>query len=111
MPVSPSPPATQWEVTVVPAEPGVVISLEDVRWGGLRRTLRGLAAVPAPGEHRLLADGLLASILVALDAEDRRARRLARAGRAAVVGGVVGGVAATVGTLAVVRGRRLRPAP
>ena len=96
----------------MPAEPGAaVVPIDDAGWLGLRRTLRGLAAAPAPGEHRLLADGLLASILVALDAEDRRARRLARAGRAAVVGGVVGGVAATVGALAVVRGRRLRPAP
>jgi anti-sigma factor RsiW len=76
------------------------------RHRALRADLRRLGHAPAPGERRLASEALLATILIGLDAEDRRtSRRHAWISRGAVAGGVAAGVAA--GVVALMRGRRL----
>jgi hypothetical protein len=69
----------------------------------LRADLHELAPRTAPGELRGLADGLLASILAALDAEDRR---MARRGAYAVAAGLFAAVALSGAIVALSQRRR-----
>jgi len=71
----------------------------------LRADLHELAPRPAPGELRGLADGLLASILAALDAEDRRSTR--RGAFAVAAAGVIGALAVSGAIVAVTQRRRV----
>ena len=70
----------------------------------LRADLHELAPRTAPGELRGLADGLLASILAALDAEDRRMAR--RGAYAVAAAGVFGAVALSGAIVALSQRRR-----
>jgi hypothetical protein len=71
----------------------------------LRADLHDLGPRTAPGELRGLADGLFASILAALDAEDRRSAR--RGALAFAAAGAVSALAVSGAIVAFTQRRRL----